>query len=142
MGGSVMPKLTYFPLGNADCCLIDLQNGKKVLFDYAATRDPFDKTDKRIDLPKKLRDDMAAAKKDEYDVTAFTHLDNDHTCRADEFFYLKHSEKFQSNDRIKIKVLWVPAAVITESRNDLEPGAKAIQAEARYRLKRGYGIRV
>jgi len=32
--------------------------------------------------------------------------------------------------------------VITESRTELGDGAKALQAEARYRLKKGYGIRV
>lgn len=50
-----LPKLTFFPLGNADCCLIDLQNDKKVLFDYAVMRDTGDRYDKRIDLPRKLR---------------------------------------------------------------------------------------
>jgi len=35
-----------------------------------------------------------------------------------------------------------PANVITESRNNLEPGAQAIQAEARHRLEKGYGIQV
>ena len=30
-----MPKLTFYPLGNADTCLIDLADGRKVLFDYA-----------------------------------------------------------------------------------------------------------
>ena len=33
-----MPRLTFYPLGNADTCLIDLANGKKVLFDFADMR--------------------------------------------------------------------------------------------------------
>jgi hypothetical protein len=28
-------RLTFYPIGNADTCLIDLANGKKVLFDFA-----------------------------------------------------------------------------------------------------------
>ena len=44
-----MHKLNFFPLGNADCCRIDLQNGKKLLFDYAHMRCAEDPTDKRID---------------------------------------------------------------------------------------------
>ena len=32
-----MHKVTFFPLGNADCCLIDLHGGQKILFDCAAT---------------------------------------------------------------------------------------------------------
>jgi hypothetical protein len=137
-----MPKLTFFPLGNADTCLIDLQNGKKILFDYAAMRNASDEDDKRIDLPAKLRADLKAAKKTAYDIVAITHLDDDHTHGAEEFFYLDHAAKYQGDDRIRITTLWVPAGVITESRNGLEPGAKALQAEARYRLKQGYGIRV
>lgn len=137
-----MPKMTFYPLGNADTCLIDLANGKKLLFDYSDERDPADPKDKRIDLPKALRDDLKSVKRDYYDLVAISHLDDDHTCKADEFFYLDHAEKYQGSDRIKIRELWVPAAVITESRNNLEAGAKALQAEARHRLVKGYGVRV
>ena len=41
-----MHKLTFFPLGNADCCLIDLENGKKILFDFGDQGNPDDKKDK------------------------------------------------------------------------------------------------
>jgi hypothetical protein len=137
-----MPKLTFYPLGNADTCLIDLADGRKVLFDFSDERNPDDKTDKRIDLTKTLRDDLKAGRRDGYEVLAITHLDDDHTHKADEFFYLDHADKYQKGTRTKFKELWVPAAVIVESRNDLKPGAQAIQAEARHRLKKGYGIRV
>lgn len=137
-----MPKLTFYPLGNADTCLIDLANGKKLLFDYSDERNPDDDDDKRIDLPKALRDDLNAVKRDYYDLLAITHLDDDHTCKADEFFYFDHAAKYQGSSRIKVRELWVPANVITESRNNLEPGAQAIQAEARHRLLKGYGIQV
>lgn len=137
-----MPRLTFYPLGNADTCLIDLANGKKVLFDFADMRCADDEEDKRIDLSAVLRKDLKDAKRTGYDIHAVTHLDNDHTCKADEFFYLDHAKKYQEGDRAKIGTLWVPAGVITESRNDLEAGAKALQAEARYRLKKNYGIRV
>jgi beta-lactamase superfamily II metal-dependent hydrolase len=137
-----MYKLTFFPLGNADSCRIDLTNGKKILFDFGAEGSPSDKNDKRIDLPKVLREDLKAAKKSSFEIVAITHLDNDHTQGADEFFHLDYSPSYQGGDRIKIDTLWVPANVITESRNGLEPGSKALQAEARYRLENGYGIRV
>jgi len=138
----MMPQLTFYPLGNADTCLIDLANGRKLLFDYADERNPDDEDDKRIDLPKTLRDDLKAAKREFYDVVAVTHLDDDHTRKADEFFYLDHADKYKQGTRTKITELWVPAAVILESRDELEPGARALQAEARYRLKKNYGIRV
>ena len=81
-----MPKLTFYPLGNADCCLMDLANGKKLLFDYANTRCADDETDKRTDLPTELRNNLQAARKNDFDVVAFSHLDEDHTCGASEFF--------------------------------------------------------
>jgi hypothetical protein len=136
-----MPKMTFYPLDNADTILIDLANGKKVLFDYAHMRSDSE-DDKRIDLREALWKDLKDDKRDGYDVFAVTHLDNDHTAKADEYFYLDHGKKYQDGDRAKIDTLWVPAGVIVESRNDLKPGARALQAEARHRIVKGYGIRV
>lgn len=136
-----MPKLTFFPLGNADCCRIDLAGGQKLLFDCAATHNPDDVADKRCDLHQELRDDLRAANRDYFDVVAFTHLDRDHFARATEFFHLQHAEKYQGGDRIKMNVMWVPAAVITEKAPDDEE-ARILQREARHRFKRGSGIRV
>ena len=136
-----MHKMTFFPLGNADCIRIDLECGKKILFDYANTRDPEDRDDKRCDLEQELRDDLEDADRDYFDVVAFTHLDEDHYKRATEFFWLRYAEKYQGDDRIKIDTMWVPAAVITETGLDKDE-AKIIQKEARYRFKKGEGIRV
>lgn len=136
-----MHKITFFQLGNADTTRIDLANGRKILVDYAATRSG-DAFDKRADLPALLRSDLAAAKRDYYDVAAFTHHDKDHTIGAGEFFHLEHAGKYQGNGRIKIRTLWVSAATIIESRDDLRDDAKLIQAEARHRLIKGEGIRV
>ncbi len=137
-----MHRITFFNLGNADSWRVDLDNGKKVLFDYAAMCDPDDDDDKRIDLREELLTDLKNSKKGGFEIVAFTHLDDDHTHGADEFFHLDHNKKYQSDDRAIIETLWVPAGVITESRNNLEVGAKAIQAEARYRLEKGERIRV
>ena len=136
-----MHKLTIFPLGNADCCRIDLDRGEKVLFDCAATRDPDDKDDKRCDLHRELRDDLEAAGRDYYEVVAFTHLDRDHFIRFSELFYMEHAKKYQNGDRVKINVMWVPAAVITEKAPDDEE-ARILQKEARHRFNEGSGIRV
>ena len=137
-----MHTITFLPLGNADCCRIDLADGQKILFDYANTRSSDDPTDKRIDLAEELRADLKAAKRDFYEVVAFTHLDTDHFCKATEFFELRHATKYQGKDRIKINTLWVPAAAIYEDRADLAEEGQVIQAEARYRLEQGEGIRV
>jgi hypothetical protein len=137
-----MPKVTFFPLGNADTTLIDLAGGEKILFDYANRRNADDEDDKRCDLPAELRKDLG--KRNYYDVVAFTHLDQDHYDGMTEFFYLEHDPAYQGKvdgkDRIKMSMMWVPAAVITEEMEEEE--SKVVQAEARYRLKKKKGIRV
>lgn len=135
-----MHQITIFNLGNADTSRIDLANGEKLLIDYANMRCATDPKDKRIDLPVQLRADLKNAKRDYYDVVAFTHLDNDHTCGASEFFELLHAAKYQGGDRVKIKELWVPAAVLVE--DGCEDETRILRQEARYRLKKGEGIRV
>ncbi len=133
-------KLTFHPLGNADCTRFDLADGRKLLVDYADMRNPEDPRDRRIDLPTELKSDLRAAKRDYYDVVLFTHLDDDHCCGSGDFFWLDHAAKYQGEGRIKIRELWVPAAAILEE--GCQDSARIIRQEARYRLKEGYGIRV
>lgn len=135
-----MHKLTFYPLGNADSCCIELANGKMLQIDYAAMRDANDPNDKRADLPTLLRQKLKGAKRSSFNVVAFTHLDNDHICGASEFFHLEHAAKYQGGDRIKIDELWVPAAAIIEE--GAEDEARIIRQEARHRLEAGKGIRV
>ncbi|MDD5282260.1 MAG: hypothetical protein PHF69_06195, partial [Candidatus Omnitrophica bacterium] len=125
-----MHKLTFFPIGNADCCLIDLDNKKKILFDYADCKDPDDEDDLRINLAAALRSDLEKDKKDYYDVVVFTHADDDHMHGFSEFFYLEHAKKYQDEKRIKINELWVPAALIIEE--GLKDEAAILRAEARH----------
>jgi hypothetical protein len=133
-------KLTFHPLGNADCIRIDLADGKKLLIDYADTRNHNDAWDRRVDLPVELRKDLRASERDYYDVVCFTHLDNDHCCGSGDFFWLDHALKYQGEGRIMIRDLWVPAAAILE--DGCEDSARIVRQEARHRLKQGSGIRV
>ena len=135
-----MPQITFYPLGNADCCLIDLAGGEKILFDYANVGDPNDSSDLRIDLQRALLDNLADAERDYLDVAAFSHLDRDHIGGASEIFCLEHAAKYQNSDRVKIGTLWVPAAAIIEE--GAEDEARILRAEARHRLKQGKGIRI
>lgn len=84
-------KIIFFPLGNADSCRIDLAGGRKVLIDFADTRDPKNPYDKRIDLAAELRRDLDDANRDYLDVVCFTHLDNDHVKGSSEFFWFEHA---------------------------------------------------
>ena len=137
----LMHKLTIYPIGNADCIQIQLQNEKRALFDYADMHDPEDKQDRRCDLGKEIRESLEEDDHDSFSIVAFTHLDEDHTKRASEFFEFEYAKSLQGDGRIKIDTLWVPAAAITEENLDKED-AKRIQKEARYRFKNGKGIRV
>jgi hypothetical protein len=137
-----MPKLTFFPLGNADSTMVETASNKKLLFDYANTRCQDNKEDKRVDLPTELRRILRAADRTSFDVVAFSHLDNDHICRCSEFFYLEHAKQYQSAERIKIDEMWVPAAIIVEDAETLGEEHAIIQREARYRLKNKARIRV
>ena len=132
--------LTFHPLGNADCTRLDLADGKKLLIDYADMRNPDDRWDRRIDLPAELRSDLRAAQRDYYNVVGYTHLDDDHCRGSGEFFSFDHAAKYQDEERIKIRELWVPAAAILE--DGLDDCARIIRQEARYRLRKGSGIRV
>jgi len=137
---SMNAKLTFHPLGNADCTRFDLANGSKVLVDYADMRNPNDPADLRIDLPRELKVDLRAAKRDYYEVVLFTHLDDDHCKGSGDFFWLEHAAKYQGEGRIKIRDLWVPAGAILEVGS--EDSARIIRQEARHRLKKGSGVRV
>lgn len=133
-----MPKVTFFPIGNADTCLIELDNDRRALFDFADMRNPDDKDDKRCDLEREIRDRLDGG--NEIDVVAFTHLDTDHCKRASEVFWLNHAEKYQDDDRIKIKTMWVPATAILEE--GVKGQARTLRSEARHRFIEGEGIRV
>ena len=137
-----MHRLTFYPLGNADTSLIELESKSVLLIDFADTRSADDENDKRIDLSKAIRERLDELDREDVDVLALTHLDQDHIQGTSEFFHLEHATKYQGGDRVKIKDLWVPAAAITESKTNLSDEGRIVQAEARHRLKEGSGIRV
>jgi hypothetical protein len=128
-------KLTFYPIGNAETCLLELGSGAKLLFDYAAEYDGTD-SDKRYDIKKEL------LSINEFDVVMFSHAHDDHTKGASDFFYLDHAAKYQSDTRAKIKELWVSAAFLLDTDLENQSDAKILRNEARYRLKNKYGIKV
>ena len=135
-----MVQIRFYPVGNGDCSQIVLANKKLLLFDYCHRRKAEDKDDPRIDLHKALSDELAAAKRNGFDIVALTHLDDDHIANSTEFFFLEHAKKYQGKGRKRIAELWVPAAAILEK--GLTGEAAVWRSEARYRLKQGKGIRV
>lgn len=135
-----MSKITFYPLGNADCCLIQTDLGQTFIFDFADMRDPEDEEDKRIPLAQSVKDDIGWPEQHEVDVLAVTHGDNDHIKGIADTFWLDHAGKYQGDDRIKVRELWVPAALIVEEGSEDE--TRIIRAEARHRFLNKSGIRV
>ena len=88
-----MHQATFFPLGNADTFLLDLECGKIMLFDFAHWEEAEEGNDLRIDLAAALRDDLENDERDSFDVVTFTHLDDDHIHGASDFFYLVFIQK-------------------------------------------------
>ncbi|RBH44046.1 hypothetical protein C3F00_038515, partial [Pseudomonas sp. MWU13-2860] len=97
-----------------------------------------------IDLKTQLKADLKEADRDYFDVVAFTHADLDHIQGSTEFFELQHAKKYQGEGRIKIRELWVPAAMLLEEAdNDHQTEEYVLlRQEARYRLLEGKGILV
>jgi hypothetical protein len=119
---------------------MQLSNNLQFVFDYADMRDPADDKDKRLPLAKQFKEDIGWPKRKEIDVLAFTHGDNDHVKGASEMFWLDHAEKYQGSDRVKVKELWVPAALIVEEGS--EDDTRVIRTEARHRFLQKSGIKV
>ena len=139
-----MNKVIFYPVGNGDTSQIILENKKRLLFDYCHRQKGEDPKDPLIDLKKRLTEELKTAGRDYYDVVAFTHGDDDHICGSTDFFELLHAEKYQGKGRIKIKELWVPAAMILEPGTQENKDSEVIiwRQEARHRLKQNKGIRV
>jgi len=136
-----MAKITFYPLGNADSYLIKTDMNDFFLFDFAEMKDPKESGDKRIPLGKSLKEDIGWPNRKYIDVLAISHGDNDHVKGISTTFYLEHAQKYQDDDRIIIKELWVPAALIVEEGS--EDDTRVIRQEARYRfLSKKEGIKV
>jgi hypothetical protein len=135
-----MHRVTFYNIGNADSCLIELENNRNIVFDFADVADKNDKNDKRIDLEQALRDALDETGREDVDTLALSHLDRDHINRTSEVFWLDHAVKYQGDDRIKVKTIWVPAAAVLEKNPSEE--ARIIRQEVRHRLKGNYGVRI
>lgn len=141
---SEVHQVTFYPVGNGDTEQIILDNGRRILFDFCHREKSEDDSTPEIDLKKQLKDELSKVNRDYFDVVAFTHADSDHIQGSTEFFWLQHAKKYQGDDRIKIRELWVPAAMLLESAtNDQQSDEFVIlRQEARHRLLEGKDILV
>ena len=137
-------KIIFYPVGNGDTSQIILSNGRRILFDFCNRTHTTDSESPRFDLETRLRGDLREQHRNFFDVVAFTHADLDHIQGSTEFFELLHAQKYQGPERIKIRELWVPAAMLLEQtdKDHQQEEFVILRQEARYRLLEGKGIRV
>lgn len=141
---SQIHKVMFYPVGNGDTSQVITANDRRFLFDFCHRRVAEDDSDPRINLDEALKNELKQAKRDYFDVVAFSHADLDHISGSTNFFELRHAAKYQGNDRIKINELWVPAAMLLEeaTRDQLSDEFALWRKEARARLLDGKGIKV
>lgn len=137
-------RVTFYPVGNGDTTQIVLSNERRILLDFCHRPNAEDPKTPEIDLKARLKEELKKASRDDFDVVAFTHADLDHIQGSTEFFELRYAAKYQSEGRIKIKELWVPAAMLLEeaTRDEQSEEFCILRQEARHRLLEGVGILV
>jgi len=137
-------QVIFYPVGNGDTTQIVLAKGRRVLFDFCHRDKAEDADTPEIDLKARLKEDLKAANRDYFDVVAFTHADLDHIQGSTDFFELQHAKKYHGDGRIKIRELWVPAAMLLEEAdNDHQTEEYVLlRQEARHRLLEGKDILV
>lgn len=128
-------KIKFYPVGNADCTLIKLSNGKTIIID-CQIKDAFDKDGKQVcydvkaDLLKELKRDS-----DNHpfvDLYVSTHPHDDHCIGFGDHFYHGKPEDYNDdqNELIIIGELWVTPYAL---KNDVCDSAADIRKEAKRR---------
>ena len=139
-----MHQVIFYPVSCGDTSQIILANGRRILMDFHHIADTEANNRPEINLAKQLRDELDASDRDDYDVVAFTHGDEDHIKGSSDVFELEHADKYRGNGRIKMRELWVPAAMVVEEAtgDQLQSDRVLLRQEARYRLRKGSGVRI
>src|SRR5256712_8371998 len=135
-------KIAFFPVGNGDMTLLQLESGRKVLVDInirAAADDPEDKT---ADVAKMLRERLTPDAKGRLYVDAFllSHPDKDHCTGLRTHFHLAPpTEWSKAADKIFIREMWPSPMVFrpaSKKNRVLCDDAQAFNTEARRRVQR------
>jgi hypothetical protein len=137
----MVAKLTFFPVGNGDMTLIELESGRRVLIDMnirAAADDPDDDT---FDVAKELRDRLTrdAEGRLYVDALLISHPDKDHCTGLRNHFHLgPQADWSKFTDKIFVNELWSSPMVFrrASSEHTLCDDAKAFNSEARRRVAR------
>ena len=131
--------IKYYPVGNADCTLIKLDNGKTIIVDCQILADLTDGHGKQVmfdvkaDLLKELKKDGLG--RPFVDLFISTHPHDDHCKGFAENFYhgeVDDYDKDKNKDEIIIEELWITPRGLN---NNLSSPAEDIRKEAKRRRK-------
>ncbi len=131
--------IKFYPVGNADCSLIKLDNGKTIIVDCQLLADLTDGQGKRVMFDVKA-DLLKELKRDVYDrpfVDLFisTHPHDDHCKGFSGNFYhgdVSDYDKDKNKDEIIIEELWITPRGI---KNELSSPSEDVRKEAKRRRK-------
>lgn len=133
--------ITFYPVGNGDCNLLEMKNGLKMMWDCKFRSFAEDSNDESTfdvidDL---LNNKLGKVKKLPFiDAFVLTHPDQDHCLGFDSKFYLGDPDNISQSDinsnKILIGELWYSPKVFTEHTEELCNAAKAFKQEANRRM--------
>ncbi|SUS07741.1 F39 [uncultured Defluviicoccus sp.] len=137
----MMTTLAFFPVGNGDMTLIELESGRTILIDMnirAAADDPNDPTpDVAGLLRKRLKRDRQGRLY--LDALLISHPHQDHCAGLQEHFHLGPPGEWSTKtDKILVREIWSSPMVFRRASRDnvLCEDAQAFNSEARRRVKR------
>jgi hypothetical protein len=144
----MVAKIAFFPVGNGDMTLVELESGRKILIDInirAAADDPDEDTP---DVATTLRDRLTRDSHGRLYVDAFliTHPDKDHCTGLKKHFHMGPPDEWsKAADKIFVRELWSSPMVFrrASAQHVLCDDAKAFNSEARRRVQKyrdTYGV--
>lgn len=134
-------RITFYPVGNGDMTLLELESGRTVLIDVNIREAADDTDDDTPDVAQKLRERLKRDSQGRLCVDAFllSHPDKDHCSGLRRHFHLgAPADWSKSADKIFLREIWSSPMVFRRASRDhvLCDDAAAFNSEARRRVKR------
>ena len=130
--------IKFYPVGNADCTLVKLDNGRTIIIDccFREVANDKDGNPTIFDVKKDLLNELKKTDGHPYvDLFINTHPHKDHIVGFDEHFYCGNPKDYDEEkhaDKIIIGELWVTPETLT---NDVASDVEPLRKEAKRRRK-------
>ena len=137
----MVAKMSFFPVGNGDMTLVELESGRKLLIDINIRAAADDEDDDTPDVAKMLRERLKRDSDGRLYVDAFllSHPDKDHCAGLKKHFHLGSPADWSKDaDKIFIREIWSSPMVFRRATRDhvLCDDAAAFNSEARRRVQK------